>query len=298
MFAKPRLIFALLLLVICTGSVRADLSRSQARKAITRMAGFNLPSKAVNISSINSTAADSAEASADLQLVFRLVQNEDGIWRVAEMRTGQDLWEDVGVLARAANFTLPAAQCHVANVTGRRDSDLSAKRVRCLVANLFGINLPSDEVRVKEFSSLEVPLGTETSAVAVVFVRADFRFRKDAKSWQVTEFKSGNREWINVAGLSGALQTAKRTQAEQDMRAIAFALEEYKKQRGHYIATDKHPVIIDHLHPRFLNKVLRLDPWRRPYLYQGEGQGYTLRSSGPDGKRDTPDDITLSESSK
>jgi hypothetical protein len=260
------------------------------------MAGFNLPSNAVNITSMNSTGANAAEASADLQLAFRLAQNEDGIWRVAEVRTGQDLWEDVGVIARAANFTLPTPECHAARFTGRRDKELNAKRVRCLVANLFGINLPSDEVRVKEFSSLGLPVGTETSAVAVVFVRADFRLTREARTWQVSEFKSGNRAWINVAGLSSAIDSAKRNQAQQDMRAIAFALEEYKKERGRYVAADKHSVLIDHLHPRFLNKALRLDPWQRPFQYEGDGQRYTLRSNGPDGRPDTPDDITVSNS--
>ena len=298
MFATSRLLILFLVLVVCVGSVRADISRSQARKIIARMAGFNLPSKAVNVTAINSTGAETSEASADLQLVFRLAQNEDGVWRVVEIRTGQDLWEDVGVLARAANFNVPTAQCHVASFTGQRDTELNAKRVRCLIANLFGINLPSDEVRVKEFSPFSLPGGTETSAIAVVFVRADFRLRREAKSWQVTEFKSGNREWINVAGLSTALETAKRTQAEQDMRAIAFALEEYKRERGRYIPTDKHPILIDHLHPRFLNKVMRLDPWHHPYHYQGDGQRFTIKSAGPDGKPDTADDITVSESSR
>jgi hypothetical protein len=296
--ARLNLTISLLLLLVCVGSVRADISRSQARRVITRMAGINLPSSAVNVTSVNSNAADAAEASADLQLVFRLVQNEDGIWSIAEIRTGQDLWEDVRLLARAANFTLPTPECHTPTVTQRRDTELNSKRVRCLAANLFSITLPSDEVRVKEFSPLSLPVGTETSALAVVYVRADFRLRRQAKSWQVTEFKSGNREGINVAGIQGAIDAAKRNQAENELRLIAAALEDYKRDRGRYVPSDKHSVLIDHLNPRFLNRVLRLDPWHHPYQYQGGDQRFALHSAGPDGKPDTPDDITISGPSR
>ena len=298
MSARLKLTISLLLLLVCVGSARADISRSQARRVITRMAGFNLPNSAVNVTSVNSTAADAAEASADLQLVFRLVQNENGIWSIAEIRTGQDLWEDVRLLARAANFKLPTPECHTLTMTRRDDTELNSKRVRCLVANLFSINLPSDEVRVKEFSSLSLSVGTETSALAVVYVRADFRLRRQAKSWQVTEFKSGNREWINVAGIQGAIDAAKRNQAENELRLIAAALEDYKQARGRYVTSDKHSVLIDHLNPRFLNRALRLDPWRHPYHYQGESQRFALHSSGPDGKPDTPDDITIAAPSR
>ena len=294
MRVRLHLTISLLFLLVCVGSVRADISRSQARRIIARMAGFNLPDSAVNVTSVNSTAADAAEASADLQLVFRLVQNEDGIWSIAEIRTAQDLWEDVHLLAGVANFKVRTPECQTPTMTWRRDMELDSRRVRCLVANLFSINLPSDEVRVKEFSPLSVPLGTETSALAVVYVRADFRLRRQAKSWQVTEFKSGNREWINVAGIQGAIDAAKRNQAENELRLIAAALQGYKQDRGRYVTTDKHLVLIDHLHPRFLIRVLRLDPWHHPYHYQGDSQRFALRSAGPDGIPDTADDITVS----
>ena len=161
MLSRPsqRVLVSFLLLSVCFISARADISRSQARKAILRMGNFELPSSSVNVASVNSTAADTAEASADLQLVFRLVQDKDGVWRIAEIRTAQDTWEEVGVLASVASFTVPKTGCQAVNSKGRADTDLNPKAIRCLVANLFGINVPSDEVRVKDFSSLDLPVG-------------------------------------------------------------------------------------------------------------------------------------------
>jgi len=50
-------------------------------------------------------------------------------------------------------------------------------------------------------------------------------------------------------------------------------------------------VLIDHLSPHYLERVIRLDPWNRPYQYQGERDHFSLRSNGPDGKSGTGDDV-------
>jgi hypothetical protein len=53
-------------------------------------------------------------------------------------------------------------------------------------------------------------------------------------------------------------------------------------------------VLIDHLSPHYLARVIRVDPWHRPYQYDGQQDRYSLRSFGPDGKPNTPDDIVVS----
>src|SRR5882762_9404832 len=81
-------------------SVRADLSPKQARKAITRMAGFNLKSAAVRVRTV-STTNGSAEVSAEIKAVFKFSQDKQGRWQVAEIRTGQDRWEEIDLIAAA-----------------------------------------------------------------------------------------------------------------------------------------------------------------------------------------------------
>ncbi|MCA1605286.1 MAG: type II secretion system protein GspG, partial [Acidobacteria bacterium] len=75
---------------------------------------------------------------------------------------------------------------------------------------------------------------------------------------------------------------------------IAGALEKFRGDRGSYVISDSQAVAIDHLSPRYLAQVIRVDPWHQPYKYQGERDQFTLSSAGPDGKADTPDDIRLS----
>ena len=287
------LIVALLLLTPL--SVRADLSQNQARKVLQTMAGWSLPGNAVRIRSVNSSGNESAEVSAEIQAVFRLRLHE-GHWQLREIRTGQDRWERLEVIARAANVELPAGQCDAPSQFARSKSatELTTKRARCLVAALFGVTLPSDEVRIKEVSPFGLSLGSESAALVTAIVQADFRLARDAKGWRVTEFKSGTREWANVSDIPMAIDQVKRSAATEDLSTIAKALGDFRRDRGYFVVSDKESVLIDHLSPKYLARVIRVDPWHRPYQYDGQQDRYSLRSVGPDGKPNTPDDIVVS----
>jgi hypothetical protein len=71
-------------------------------------------------------------------------------------------------------------------------------------------------------------------------------------------------------------------------------LEKFRAERGFYVASDEQRVLIDHLSPRYLRRVIRVDPWHRLYQYQGERDRFSLRSDGPDGKQNTADDVVIS----
>ena len=51
---------------------------------------------------------------------------------------------------------------------------------------------------------------------------------------------------------------------------------------------------MDHLSPRYIKQIIRLDPWHNPYRYVGTADSYTLGSDDPDGKQGTADDLTAS----
>src|SRR3954454_5257284 len=193
------------LLVLLCGSaipVYADISRKDARRALQNMLGWALPSDAVRIDSIGSRGSESVGGSAEIQTVFRLRLFE-GQWQLTEIRTARDRWERLDVIAHAAGAELPVAECNEQLAVDQRklSTHLTNKRARCLVANLFGVALPSDDVRVKEVSPFGLSIGSESAALVEAFVRADFRLVRDANRWGVAEFKSGNRDWVKVAGL-------------------------------------------------------------------------------------------------
>jgi hypothetical protein len=290
----------LVLLALTATQARAELSEKQARKLIQQMAGLQLPSKAVRVGKIKAISPSVAETNAEIELVFRLTQNQEGYWRVSEIRAGSDKWENLDVIARANKFELPAATCDAVDPSIRKTNlnDPGVKRARCLIANLFGVSTPSDAVRIREVSSLGMPLGSEPSALVVARVQMDFRLAKVSQGWHVTEFRSGNRDWLSLDSVPTEVDLIKRTMAAEDLNTIAQALNAFRRDRGHFVVSDKHPVLIDQLSPQYLVRILRLDPWHNPYNYQGESDHFLLSSAGPDGKLNTSDDITVTDQSR
>ena len=287
--------FAFVLVIVNPISARADLSRNQARKVIQTMAGWSLPGSAVRVQDVKSNGNESAEVSAEIQAVFRLRMHE-GHWELREIRTGPDRWERLEVLANAVKVELPAGECDAPSQFARRKSDteLTTKRARCLVATLLGVALPSDDVRIKEVSPFGLSLGSESAALITALIQVDFRLARDTRGWRVTEFKSGTRDWVNISDVPIAIDQVKRAAANEDLSTIAKALGDFRRDRGYFVVSDKESVLIDHLSPRYLTRVIRVDPWHRPYQYDGQQDRYSLRSLGPDGKPNTPDDVVVS----
>lgn len=284
---NPHLFLSLCLLLAAT---YADLTAGQARKAIQTTAGMSLPRDAVRVQRI-----EGSEATAELQFVFRATQH-DGRWRLTEVRTGQDRWERLDFIVQAAKLEVTGDDCDAPSefVRSADASELTTKRARCLVAALFGIKLPSDDVRIREVSPFGLSLGSsDATALISSLVQLDFRFARDQHGWQVASIKSGSRDWLDVRGLSAAVDQLKRSTATEDLSQIAQALDSYRRERGFFVVSDKESVLIDHLSPRYLTRVVRVDPWHRPYQYDGQQTHYSLRSLGPDGKPNTGDDIVV-----
>ncbi len=276
--------------------VWGSLSKKQAKKLISRMAGAQLPGGAVRLKRITETGSN-AEATAEIETAFRLVQDKQGRWHVAEVRTGQDQWEEIPLLMAAAPGKISQEECTTSDLApNRAGGDLSVKRARCLIASALRIELPSDAVRIRDVSDLGLPFSSRPSAVVTALIQADIRFSKDKGNWRVSDLRTGKGDWISLDALVEGLNQEKRKRAETELATIAQALENFRKDSGFYVASDRQPVLIDHLSPRYLAQIIRLDPWHKPYQYQGERDHFLLRSNGPDGKENTGDDIVVTGS--
>lgn len=296
---KLKTVSLLFPLLICVFSfaptnVRAQPSTKQARKAITGTAGFKLTEGSVRVKTISATSGGAAEATAEIRTVFRFEANKEGIWRVAEVRSGQDTWESIDLIATALKASVATGECTAPDplFKGRAISDPSVKRARCLLGSLLGVEVPSDAVRIQEVVPMPIPLSTEPSATVVAWLKVDARLVND-KGWRVSELRTGTRDWVRLAPLLAVVNEEKQKLARKELELIATALEKFRKDRGSYVVSDQQAVAIDYLTPRYLVQVIRVDPWHQPYKYLGERDHFTLRSTGPDGKADTPDDLVV-----
>jgi hypothetical protein len=167
-------------------------------------------------------------------------------------------------------------------------SDLSQKEARKLIANMAGIKLPSDAVRVRSVSMMG------SSAVVEAQVETAFRFtRGDDGKWRVAEIRTGDNRWEDVEMLTRAVNAEKTERSRAELETLATALESFRRERGFYVVAKDEGVLVDQLNPRYVARIIRVDPWHKPYLYEGTRSSYTLRSAGPDGKENTPDDVVM-----
>ena len=195
---------------------------------------------------------------------------------------------------RTISAILIAASCTIL-VVGHAlaAGDLSPKEARRIIARMAGIQLPSDAVRVKEIST------AGNSAVVVAQVETAFRFVKgDNDKWRVAEIRTGDRRWEDVDLLMKALNVEKTARARAELESMATALESYRRERGAYLESKSQAALINSLNPRYLARIIRIDPWHKPYEYEGTHTGYVLRSDGPDEKANTPDDVTVTNGSR
>lgn len=175
-----------------------------------------------------------------------------------------------------------------AALSARAAGELTPKEARKVIARLAGIELPSDAVRVKSISSFG------EGYVVVAQVETAFRMVKgDNDKWRVAEIRTGDRRWEDLDMLVRALNAEKTSRVHAELEMIATALESYRREHGAYVEAKTEATLIDHLNPRYLARIIRVDPWHSPYEYEGTRTNFVLRSAGPDGKSNTADDLTI-----
>jgi type II secretion system (T2SS) protein G len=190
-------------------------------------------------------------------------------------------------------LTIVVLACALIVTNSRAAGDLTPREARRLIARMAGIQLPSDAVRVKDVSVMG------NSATVVAQVETAFRFDKGSDGkWRVAEIRTGDRRWEDIDILVRALNAEKASRARAELESIATALESYRREHGFYLESKTEATLIDHLNPRYLSRVIRVDPWHQSYEYEGTRTSFVLRSTGPDEKPNTADDVTVTSGSR
>jgi hypothetical protein len=166
--------------------------------------------------------------------------------------------------------------------------ELGAREAQEAIAEALSLD-KRERVRIK---SIDAGMGDQ----AIVEATVDATFRlvgdKDGK-WKAVEARTGDRQWESLELISTAVRKEKVLRTTADMRTLATALEAFQRERGFYVAADTGAALIDHLSPRYMGTVLRLDAWSNEFQYRGTATAYRLLSLGPDGSPDTGDEIII-----
>lgn len=271
------------------------LKQGDARKAIAATPGFNLRTGAVKILEIGPAGSAPVSVTAEVTEAVRLVWVEDervpqtgGVfktkrWRAVEFRTGDRAWEEFESLAdAAAPERVEDARHAIEELVTEFDARVRESKGKTVEP------LTRGPLTIKQLSAMS------SSAVAEVVVATTFHLSKDARGrWQVSEVVFGDETVGNLASFWQSVNARKAANARTELSTLRDALEAFRAERGFYVVAKDSVVLLDHLSPRYLKHVIRIDPWHNPYRYEGTQASYTLASDGPDGKPNTADDVTL-----
>ncbi|HEX7174591.1 MAG TPA: type II secretion system protein GspG, partial [Pyrinomonadaceae bacterium] len=294
---------------------------SDARKVIAATPGFDLRTGRVRVKDVSLAGATPVVVNAEVEIAFGFAKTEAGgagaRWRAVEFRTGDRAWEEFDYLAgplgvervEAARLELEALAAEFETEQRERKAAEEAagkgekSKDNKLEKEKSEEGKTKDE-KAEEEKKLEVRRGPLVmkefapmykSARAVVVVDASFRLEKDTRGkWRVVGFSVGEASFGDFDALIAGVNARKAVRARADLEAVRAALEAYRRERGFYVVAEDETVLIDHLSPRYLKTVIRIDPWHRPYRYAGTTERFTLGSDGPDGLPATADDVTIS----
>ncbi|MFY9553943.1 MAG: type II secretion system protein GspG [Blastocatellia bacterium] len=166
--------------------------------------------------------------------------------------------------------------------------ELGAREARERIAEAVGLEKP-DNIHIKSISA-----GMGGEAIVEAQFDATFRFSTDKQGkWHAVDVRTGDRRWESIELLHTAIQKEKALRTGANLRAVATALEAYRRERGSYVQADTGSALMDNLAPRYMSSIIRLDAWSRELDYKGSASAYRLASLGPDGKPNTGDDIVF-----
>jgi hypothetical protein len=242
-------------------------------------------------------------------------------WRAEEFRTGDREWDEFDILAEALGAerlaeTRAALEELVtefeAQLGKRKEIDEAESAVKRDASKSDDSKSKSDDGKSKGKDkdkgkdkkktsakpltrgplTIESLSGMGSSVVAEVVVTATFRLSKDERGkWRVAEVEVGDAASGSLDALWQTVNAQKTARVRADLAPVRDALEAYRRERGFYVVAEDLAVLMDHLSPRFIKRIVRIDPWHNPYRYTGTTDAYTLGSDGPDGKAGTTDDV-------
>jgi hypothetical protein len=304
------------------------LKEGEAKRVVAATPGFKLKRSAVKIKEVSAAGATPVSVVAGVTLAFRFARVEDervpqttGVfkqerWRAVEFRTGDRSWEEFDFLAaplgaerleaarRALEELATEFEARQSAAKGKDEGEGGAKQDGDAKGEDKNKRGGKGKSKNKGKSAGPLTRGPLTikqlnamlsSAVAEVVVEATFRLAKDASGkWGVAEVSVADAPSGDLAALWRSADAQKAARARADLEAVRAALEAFRRERGFYVVAEDSAALLDHLSPRYIKQIIRLDPWHNPYRYTGTTAAYTLASDGADGKPGTADDVTLS----
>lgn len=163
-----------------------------------------------------------------------------------------------------------------------------ARQTRDQVRTFDGADLKKEDVEIVDVQE------RGDHAVVEIRVRTAVKMaRKDGK-WVLEEVRLADRRWEKTETILNLLEQTRSDTTSLQLQAVAGALRKYREEKGEVPPTGDYAELMDFLFPAYLEQIIRIDAWSRPFAYRKLSDGgFELRSAGSDGKFGTSDDLVL-----
>lgn len=167
---------------------------------------------------------------------------------------------------------------------------VSSRVVREQVASLGGAQLSPDDVQVERIIQQ-----TSSQAVAEFTVQMAGEYVRNADGdWELVSIRLGSDDWVDLARFEAALTQVEIEETTSNLRMLADGVEAYQRANGTWPEVTSGASLPDLLHPTFVPDLIRDDAWGETFLYEASTSTFRVRSSGPDRRHGTDDDIEVS----
>ena len=160
------------------------------------------------------------------------------------------------------------------------------KQVHDAVRTFDTVEFSDKQVKVEAIKYLG------SHAVATVTVKTAVKMSKKENQWVIDEIRIGDRRWEKAEFIIAVLNEKRTARTRSDLRVLSEGIHLYRNEHSSLPQARDFQELIDALSPKYLDQVTRLDAWSNPFSYKSlSASDYDLRSAGPDGRMNTPDDL-------
>ena len=128
--------------------------------------------------------------------------------------------------------------------------------------------------------------------LAEIKVATAVKMVKREGTWIIEEIRIGDRRWEKAEHILALINEKRSETTRQQLDRLSKEIERFADLNQQVPQVTSFERLIDVLSPDYLDEIIRIDAWSRPFSYRRlSPDGYDLRSAGPDGKLGTPDDL-------
>jgi len=168
---------------------------------------------------------------------------------------------------------------------------LSHSEIRKQVADLGNSSLIPSSVSIRR-----VVNQSGNRAIAETSVELAFQMERDSENspWHITSVRLGDQNWVSVPELITALTESRKRETSGALEKLTAGVASYRQRNGSAPTGSDIKALSDILHPQYMKDLVLDDAWGKAILVE-TSPTLRFRSVGPDGQRDTADDLLSQE---